>query len=1056
MKKSIKKFVASFLAVLMIVFAMPFTALADHTTGPDKYPNWDLIFNAFTFKNTYFNYTETAANLNNRGIKEAPLLYDATAKTLTGKKTFADNAGLSSTTGTSASTKRYKKTGDYQLQEGDYFYLTIALENVASLWGAGLELQFTGCEPQGLYTASYYDEDEEDDVAFLSFGEDDPRVQAAIDNGADVSLEEWAAAGTPIASLSAGSTFYGSSSVMKNFDVTASTNESWGIAFGFTTSNDNDNISSLPSPAQGTNSFKCPEDGTANYDYSYRAPMGTYLFKVTDADDIAFDLHNEESYLAYDFNAQGKADQVTYYETEYPGSAGMDFMGSNVHRGAPPVVTYPTVTITTPAGYQDLSYTADASTTTYPVPNLADYTKASDSDYHYTAQWKDNSVPTGTFGAADESFEIEFASAAHTYGEPVIDPAPTCTTAGTATYTCSVCGHSYTESVTDTNAHNWGAWAADDATWAATTDQTVEANNSATVTFKRTCANDASHVQTQNVNATVSSFTAAQEGVAGSVTFSATYEGVTATKTYELEALAHTHNYNTLQEIPNTRVAATCSSYATYQTAMYCSCGEYDQSTVDTVTDTAAGYDYANHVNLVNVAAQAATCTADGVKAHQYCDACGKYYINNAEVQAADTVDPQTGHDFTGAIDVSWAETNQTGAGKWVASAVQHCKNDASHTTDVAVTTAYSHKDATNKEAGYDKWEAKLGDEVLDAKTEVIAAAGVNITIAATDLGTVEGTIPTNGSEVTQTLPFGTKYTVTAVRPAGTTFLGWQLNGKLVSTTDTYSSVAYTDITLVPVFQETADDNINVFFYDKYGNTIKAFKDVTVAAYQAAVAEGVPAAPTYPGYTFTGYDKSDDDIKATSTSATFTAQYEKADTTFTVNAPGATIQVSEGTVDGETATVPYDAQVTVKAAGAAGWAIDGVTVAYGDEYTFYVGADVTVTPVADAEVAPIVNIINVTNNAPNYTVLATRAAGNATITQRGWMYGRSASNEALADLEAAQADAGVRVKIAAANDGANEFALTFKASNAGTIRVRAFIVDSRGNIYYSAIEDVNV
>ncbi len=426
-----------------------------------------------------------------------------------------------------------------------------------------------------------------------------------------------------------------------------------------------------------------------------------------------------------------------------------------------------------------------------------------------------------------------------------------------------------------------------------------------------------------------------------------------------------------------------------------------------------------------------ASCTQNGETVYS-CSGCE--YVKT-------DITPSFGHDFTGAVDVIWNGGSGTGENKWSASAVQHCKNDDSHTTDINVITEYSHKDATNKEAGYDRWEAKYGGEVLDTKNEVISPAGVSITVASTDLGTVEGSIETNGSLVTKVFEYGTKYTVTAIRPEGTTFLGWQINGKLVSTTDTYSSVAYTDLTLVP---------------DKYGNTIKAFKDISVSEYQTAVADAVPAAPAYPGYTFTGYNKSDAEIKSNTASATYTARYEKSDITYTVTAPGADITVSAGTVDGDTATVPYDTKVTLKSAGAAGWAINNVTVAYGDKYTFFVGASVTVTPIDDAEVAPIVNIINVTPNAPNYTVLATRASGSAKITQRGWMYGRNASDEALADLESAQADSQVRVKIAAASDGANEFALTFKASQSGIIRVRAFIVDSDGEVYYSPTETINV
>ena len=54
----------------------------------------------------------------------------------------------------------------------------------------------------------------------------------------------------------------------------------------------------------------------------------------------------------------------------------------------------------------------------------------------------------------------------------------------------------------------------------------------------------------------------------------------------------------------------------------------------------------AHACKLVDVAEVPATCTADGVKAHQKCEVCGKLYLNGKEVTAADLV-IEGGHTFS-------------------------------------------------------------------------------------------------------------------------------------------------------------------------------------------------------------------------------------------------------------------------------------------------------------------------------------------------------------------------------------------------------------------------
>ena len=68
--------------------------------------------------------------------------------------------------------------------------------------------------------------------------------------------------------------------------------------------------------------------------------------------------------------------------------------------------------------------------------------------------------------------------------------------------------------------------------------------------------------------------------------------------------------------------------------------------TSDVAYTTEEGVVTVGHVcSLVDVAEVPATCTEDGVKAHQKCEVCGKLYLDGKEVTEADLVIP-AGHSF--------------------------------------------------------------------------------------------------------------------------------------------------------------------------------------------------------------------------------------------------------------------------------------------------------------------------------------------------------------------------------------------------------------------------
>ena len=1073
MNKSIKKVIASFLAALMIIFAMPFSAMA---YGANETPNFGLIFNAFTFNNKYFNYTQNATALTNRGVKDMPLQYVSTGDTtgqLWARKSIADTAKFTADSGATTANRRYTESGDRQLVNGDYFTMSVTVENIATVFSWGVNLQYTGVEPATVYKYTYEDPESGDPISYLTLiaKDDNTALQATVedlglDYENDVTYEDFAPEGLPITSISSGSTYFKN---QRNFDVGGSTYESWGIAAGGASNDDYTDLTACPTQGSGVNTYKNPETGAPSYDFSYRVPMVTYLFKVTDANNIKFSLYQSNDipnpiYYTSDFDHISKNDTYTYApsyddvtgEEIADHSRTINFQGQNEYNQS---ATYPTVTINTPDGYQNLSYTADASTTTYAVPNLADYTKQPDATNHYAAQWKDNNVPSGTFGNSDETFEIEFAATAHTF-QDVINPAATCTTKGTVTHTCSTCNYSYqSDDPINPNAHNWGAWTIDDASWVTNTDNQVEANNSATATVTRVCSYNAAHTQTENATVAVTAYTASTEQAGGSVTFTATYGGETVgTKTVNFEALPHTHVWTAEKVATGVRQEATCVAAGYYEVAYQCTvCNEFDDASKENVN---IPIDATAHpaAAVENRAKEDATCTEAGHEAGTYCTACNTWVTGGTAI-------PAKNHDFSGAIDITWAETDQQGAGKWTATGVQHCTR-CTATTDVNVAVDYSHKDATKQEAGYDKWEAKVDGTVVDSKTEEIAAVKVTVTVGAADLGTVVGDIPSTGAEASKEFAFGTKFNVQAVPTEGATFVGWEMNGKIVSQSDKYSGVAYTDTFITPIYQEAAGDNINVYFYDKYGNIIKEFKDVTVADYQAAVANEVPQGLDLPGYTFAGYEGvTDDDIKNNAVSNTYWAVYEKNEAALytVVTGEGVTIDAPAGTVqDNMLVDVPYDTKVTLTSDSAQAWTINDEVVAYGSSYSFYVGSNVFVYPAANAEVKTNVAIVGVSHNAPSHTVLATRTAGNATIVERGWIYGRyngtvdmDEFTDLFIDIDKAGASNLVRVKRGPVTSS-EQFSLTFKASQAGEIMVAAFVVDSNGNVTYSPIEDIDV
>lgn len=281
--------------------------------------------------------------------------------------------------------------------------------------------------------------------------------------------------------------------------------------------------------------------------------------------------------------------------------------------------------------------------------------------------------------------------------------------------------------------------------------------------------------------------------------------------------------------------------------------------------------------------------------------------------------------------------------------------------------------------------------------------------------------------------------TLKAMPIEGAVFAGWEIDGKVVSTADTLELTMYKDITVTPIFQEEQKSTITVVFLDMYNNVTASYTNMTAADFQAEMAKAIPTPAEYPGYTFAGWSQTDDAIKALDTSATITSSYKTRGNSYTVNAQGANITVNGETKADTFADIAYDTAVTVSADNAKAWAIDGTTVAVGSSYTFYVGSDVTITPVTDAvtdkPMTAIVSAAPATAGSYRVSFLASSyIPAGYTVIDRGFVYGKGATQDELTleKVGTTIAATGAKVKsisVPTNKDTVNDFGLVYGVKN---------------------------
>lgn len=591
----------------------------------------------------------------------------------------------------------------------------------------------------------------------------------------------------------------------------------------------------------------------------------------------------------------------------------------------------------------------------------------------------------------------------------------TCETAETydSVVYCSVCGQEISRTQMTGEAalgHKWGEWKHDDSTAKAESKHT------------HICENDATHTESVACNFT-SQVTQNQTADQPEIT---TYTCKDCGYSYTEEtkpALGHTHNYGA-------PVADYTSSEAFVEGKDYthtATCTGEGTCSQPTKTDKCT---FNNGVET-----KAATCTEPGVKTFT-CTECGGTYT---------VAIPATDHNWG-----DWKHVEGTEGADAQHSRV--CANDASHKdTKACDFTAKVTQEATLDQPEITTYTCKDCGYFYTKETAP-ALAGVTVTVNAVE----NGSVTLAGQDVTaggsKKFAENGTYTLVATPNADCTFVGWQTGNKIVSTDASYTTVAIADITYTPVFAESAKP-VQFTFVDMFNNVISS----------QSVASGadvkIPQAPTYTGYTFTGWSVDEAAIKAATSSMTVYAQYEKdAAATYTVTTDAdATVAYGSNSAQGTLADVPYGTQVTVSKDGATAWAIDGKIVAYGDSYTFYVASDVTVKAASATTQAPVVAAVSANQVAGSYKVefVATRAmVDGCTYLKSGFVYGKNLSD---ADLTLANvgkkgsADNSGVVKAAYANstEGSTQFILSYGLSaQNGTASAKAFLTykDQNGKV----------
>lgn len=1065
MNKTFKKAIAVILSVLMVVLSVPFTALA----APGDYaPNAKLSFGMFTEASatsfTDYSTSGTAASDFGSYASLYGVPVDYNYKVVDGNKTSGSlsiNKDKANTYIDAAGLSYDKLSQDLQLGVGDYFTMTLSLEGMSNLCAFVAQIQFSdSIEPAGVY--SY----KSGRKMVYALGTENERVAKngawVADKGGTTFLPTYSLCSTGIDKNSFNPEFDPNSSNVKANDEDGKMNV---ISYEFGSAG-----SSTASLSDPDGYFVNPETGEPGYTFTNNPPMATFVFKIVTADPIEFNVYHPSELnsiaLAADISEVQSQYKTTYaknawnYKTntndgdvEHPGSKKFTFMGFNEFREAPKPSTH-TITFTTIGGELTTQTVNDGVMPTIPDNTATTKPVASDSTHHSVTSYK--WTPEVVAATADAAYteeavvtnpECKFVVTDHkdaTYKEAGYD-VYTCTENCGNTYTNPidklVCDHADTKVVNATkptinNPGNTGDTVCNvcgetikagtviaqlkgeayRAALKAAQDATVDPSKYTAESYAKVTEALAKYDE-----ATVGAYTSQEDVDTAEAALKAAVEGLVANPTTE----TYTYNFidgtskpltvnkgETPENFANTPAKVTDNKNGTHTTTTY----TWSQ---DGFVFTEVGSDKVDDCTLKYETVTQPTIKVEGSKTAT-CPDCG--YVSTLPIDKLD------GTEYYNALE-----------------AAQNVK------ADEFTEASYAKVTAALKDYAQATVEAYTTQEDVDAATAALKDAvakldaGVVVTVASTKLGTttLNGADATNGANARLAVGDDVVLTAKANNETGE-FVGWKVGNKIVSDEATFKTAATADITYEAVFAEKADTSFTVVFVDPYGNvidtqTVDSAADITV-----------PTEPVFPGYTFTGWSMTQEQISKLTDGATIYAQYKKDDVAkYTVTAnDGATITVNGAEV-ASPAQVAYDTKVSVHKDGAEAWKLaDGTVVGYGDTYTFFCGSDIELTPVMTAvQQKTTVKILSATpiEGTVKVSFLATRnIAPGETVVKQGFVYGKNLADSELTldnvGNKGADANAGT-VKILYNKNSAEQIALDYGLSKKdGKISAVAFVI----------------
>jgi hypothetical protein len=1064
MNKTFKKAIAVILSVLMVVLSVPFTALA----APGDYePNAKMYFGTFV-ENNASGYTDySTCGTGSEKFDSAASLYgapvDYTYKVVDGKKTsgtLSINKDKANTFNAAIESPYEVLSKDIQLGVGDYFTMTLNVENLTTLSSLLAQIQFSdSIEPAGIYSyksgrKTVYKLGTESERAAAKGTWEDGKggtnflpLYSMCKNGIDKDVVN--------------------NDLCQKSAIIANNEDGKMNVINYAFACPNVDITGISDP---DGLFVDPTTGDASgYTYTNSAPVATFVFKIVTDDPIEFSLYNSSnikslacvannsdgtllsSLTTYAKNVYNEDTNTNDGDTEHPGSKKFTFMGFNEFREAPKPSTH-TITFTTIGGELTTQTVNDGVMPTIPDNTATTKPVASDSTHHSVTSYK--WTPEVVAATADAAYteeavvtnpECKFVVTDHkdaTYKE-----------AGYDVYTCTEnCGNTYTNPIdklvcdhADTKVVNATKPTINKAGYTGDTVCNVcgDTINTGTViaqlngndyrdALKAAKDVDASKYTADSYakvteaiaaydEATVAAYTSQEDVDAATAALKAAVKDLVAnptTETYTYNFIDGTSKPQTVNkgETPvnfdNTPAKVTDNKNGTHTTTTY----TWSQ---DGFVFTEVGNDTEGKCTLNYETVTQPTIKVEGSKTAT-CPDCG--YVSTLPI------DKLHGTEYYNALE-----------------AAQNVK------ADEFTEASYAKVTAALKDYAQATVEAYTTQEDVDAATAALKDAvakldaGVVVTVASTKLGTttLNGADATNGANARLAVGDDVVLTAKANNETGE-FVGWKVGNKIVSDEATFKTAATADITYEAVFAEKADTSFTVVFVDPYGNvidtqTVDSAADITV-----------PTEPVFPGYTFTGWSMTQEQISKLTDGATIYAQYKKDDVAkYTVTAnDGATITVNGAEV-ASPAQVAYDTKVSVHKDGAEAWKLaDGTVVGYGDTYTFFCGSDIELTPVMTAvQQKTTVKILSATpiEGTVKVSFLATRnIAPGETVVKQGFVYGKNLADSELTldnvGNKGADANAGT-VKILYNKNSAEQIALDYGLSKKdGKISAVAFVI----------------